>query len=342
MLILAIESSCDETSVAVVRDGREVLSNVVASQIEIHKLYGGVVPEIASRAHTEALSGCTSEALEKAAVTLDDIDAIAVTNCPGLIGALLTGLSFAKGLAYSAKKPLIPVHHIRGHVAASYLAFPELKPPFNALVVSGGHTSILGVDSYTDYRTIGYTRDDAAGEALDKAARVLGMPYPGGAAMDRMALEGDKNKIKFSVSHVDGAPYDFSFSGLKTSVINHVHTLEMKNIELTDDVKKDIAASFMNALVKTVTTRLEVLLETEKRPLVLAGGVAASKNLRMGLEDVCGKYGVELYLPPLKYCGDNAAMIGAQAFFEYENGNIADLDLNAYATAAADKLPKNH
>lgn len=339
MIILAIESSCDETSVAVVRDGREVLSNVVASQIEIHKLYGGVVPEIASRAHTEALSGCTSEALEKANLTLDEIDAIAVTNCPGLIGALLTGVSFAKGLAYSAKKPLIPVHHIRGHVAAAYLAFEELKPPFTALVVSGGHTSILSVDSYTDYKTIGYTRDDAAGETLDKAARVLGMPYPGGAAMDKMALEGDKKKIKFSVSHVDGAPYDFSFSGLKTSVINYVHTLEMKGITIDEQEKKDIAASFMNALVKTITTRLEVLLETDKRPIVLAGGVAASKNLRNALESLCEKHSVKLYLPPLKYCGDNAAMIGSQAYYEYQAKIKADLSLNAYATAAADKLP---
>ncbi|MBR6777337.1 MAG: tRNA (adenosine(37)-N6)-threonylcarbamoyltransferase complex transferase subunit TsaD, partial [Clostridia bacterium] len=218
MKILGIESSCDVTAASVVEDGRTVLSNIVASQAEVHALYGGVVPEIASRAHCEALSGVVREALEKASLTLEDIDAIAVTYAPGLIGALLTGLSFAKGLSYSCGKPLVPVHHIRGHVAANYIAHPDLKPPFIALVVSGGHTSLLKVDDYTRYQSIGQTRDDAAGEAFDKAARMLGLPYPGGAAMDRLASIGNKNAMKFSISHVDNCPFDFSFSGLKTAV----------------------------------------------------------------------------------------------------------------------------
>ncbi|HPE95231.1 MAG TPA: tRNA (adenosine(37)-N6)-threonylcarbamoyltransferase complex transferase subunit TsaD [Bacillota bacterium] len=332
MNILAIESSCDETSAAVVCDGRALLSCKVASQIEIHARYGGVVPEIASRAHTEALIPCVRQALDDANIAMDAIDAVAVTACPGLIGALLTGVSFAKGLAYSFGKPLIPVHHIRGHVAAAYLTNQDLKPPFTALVVSGGHTSLLQVDDYSSYRTVGRTRDDAAGEALDKAARVLGLPYPGGAKMDAMALLGDPESIKFSVSHVDGAPYDFSFSGLKTSVVNHMHTLEMKGIVLTEQEKNDIAASFMATLVKTLTSRLSALMDTQSRPIVLAGGVAASKNVRNEISSLCEKRKVKLYMPEMKLCGDNAAMIGAQGYYEYISGNIADLSLNARAS----------
>ena len=333
MKILGIESSCDETAASVVEDGRTVLSSVIASQAEVHALYGGVVPEIASRAHCEALSGVVREALEKASLTLDDIDAIGVTYAPGLIGALLTGLSFAKGLSYSCGKPLVPVHHIRGHVAANYIAHPDLKPPFIALVVSGGHTSLLKVNSYTEYESIGQTRDDAAGEAFDKAGRMLGLPYPGGAAMDRLASAGNKNAYKFTISHVENCPFDFSFSGLKTAVINQVHTMEQKGIELTDTFKADLAASFTEALVKSVCLRVDNLYDTiGAYPLVLAGGVAANSHLRAGLKALTDKKGVSLYLPPLSLCGDNAAMIASQGYFEYVSGASAELDLNAYAT----------
>ena len=337
MKILAIETSCDETSAAVVEDGRIMLSNVVASQVEIHARYGGVVPEIASRAHTEALSGIVGKALFDANSTLDDMEAIAVTNTPGLIGALLTGVSFAKGLAFSANKPLIPVHHIRSHVAANYIAHNELKPPFYALVVSGGHTSILSVDDYTSYSTIGVTRDDAAGEALDKAARVLGLPYPGGASMDKLSFIGDSSAMVFPQAHVDGAPFDFSFSGLKTAVINYVHKLQSRGIEINDSQKADIAAAYMHALTSVIADRLETLIKTkEKRNIVLAGGVAASNNLRNKLSAVCEKYGVGFYYPPLRLCGDNAAMVAAQAYYEYQSGSVASMNLNAFATSSTD------
>lgn len=342
MKILAIETSCDETSAAVVEDGRHLLSNIVASQVEVHARYGGVVPEIASRAHTEALSGTVSQALSQAQCTLDDIEVIAVTNTPGLIGALLTGVSFAKGLAYSSGKPLIAVHHIRSHVAANYLAHPTLEPPFYALVVSGGHTSILAVDSYTSYRTIGVTRDDAAGEALDKAARVLGLPYPGGASMDKLAFEGDSNAISFSEAHVSGAPFDFSFSGMKTAVINYTHKLESRKVEIDDKLRADIAASYMRALSATIADRLEALIkQNEKRNIVLAGGVAASKYLRNALTEVCERGGVGFYYPPIKLCGDNAAMVASQAYYEYIAGSRAGMNLNAYATSEADLSFKN-
>lgn len=333
MKILGIESSCDETAASVVEDGRNVLSNIVASQAEVHALYGGVVPEIASRAHCEALTGVVKEALEKAECTLNDIDAIAVTYAPGLIGALLTGLSFAKGLSFSCGKPLVPVHHIRGHVAANYIAHTDLKPPFIALVVSGGHTSLLKVDDYTCYTSIGQTRDDAAGEAFDKAARMLGLPYPGGAAMDRLASLGNKNAMKFTISHVDNCPYDFSFSGLKTAVINQVHTMQQKGIELTEEFKADLAASFTETLVKSICLRVDALYsQVGKLPLVLAGGVAANSHLRAGLKALAESKGVSLFLPPLSLCGDNAAMIASQGYFEYVSGSVADLKLNAFAT----------
>lgn len=333
MLVLGIESSCDETAAAVVRDGREMLSNVIASQVDIHALYGGVVPEIASRAHTEALYGVVENALSKASVSLSEIDAIAITYSPGLIGALLTGLSFAKGLSFSSGIPLVPVHHIRGHVAANFLVHPDLKPPFIALVVSGGHTSLLRVNSYTEYESIGQTRDDAAGEAFDKAARVLGLAYPGGLMMDRLASVGDKKAIKFSVSSVDGAEYDFSFSGLKTSVINYVHNEKARGREIDDAFKADVAASYTDALIRTITTRLELLMEREKAmPIVLAGGVAANSHLRKAVGDLAEKHGVKLFLPPLSLCGDNAAMIASQGFFEYMEGVRAPLSQNAFAT----------
>ena len=333
MKILGIESSCDETAASVVEDGRTLLSNVVATQIDIHALYGGVVPEIASRAHTEAISGVVTAALEKAGVTLDGIDAIAVTYAPGLIGALLVGLSFAKGLAYSSGKPLVPTHHIRGHVAANYLVSPELKPPFYALVVSGGHTSLMLVKDYTDYQIIGHTCDDAAGEAFDKVARVLGLPHPGGAAMDKLAAVGNRDAYKFSISTVHGSEFDFSFSGLKTSVINQVHTAEQRGVPADETFRADIAASFTKTLVGTVTSRLELLLGREERlPVVLAGGVAANSHLRKGIAELCEKYGVVSFMPPLRLCGDNGAMIASQGYFEYVAGHVAPLSQNAFAT----------
>lgn len=342
--VLAIESSCDETSVAIVKNGREKLSCATATQVDIHALYGGVVPEIASRAHTEAICSLTEKALKDANLTIDEIDAIGVTNTPGLIGALLTGVCFAKGLSYATKKPLIAIDHIKGHTAANYLCFPELEPPFTALVVSGGHTSLFAVESYTNYRVIGSTRDDAAGEVFDKAARVLGLPYPGGAAMDKLASEGDPKAMKFTVSHVEGSKYDFSFSGLKTAVINHVHRMEQKGEELDYKTKCDIAASMTYALIKTVTTRLEAYFEEypeiKNRPIVLAGGVAANSHLRKALTETTKKYGATLYQPPLSLCGDNAAMIAAQGFYEPILSEEEALKLNAYATARINPLKR--
>lgn len=336
MKILGIESSCDETAAAIVEDGRRVLSGVVASQVDVHALYGGVVPEIASRAHTEALCGVVNEALEKACLNINDIDAIAVTYAPGLIGALLTGLSFAKGLAYSCGKPLVPVHHIRGHIAANYISSPELKPPFIALVVSGGHTSLIKVEDYTRLTTIGVTRDDAAGEAFDKAARVLGLPYPGGAAMDRLASEGDKKRFPFTIGKVHDAEYDFSFSGLKTAVINLVHTMEMRGEKIEGPLKADIAASFTAAAVKTVCKGVEKLYESgERLPLVLSGGVAANSHLRAALKALTDKAGVGFFVPPLSLCGDNAQMIAAQGYYEFLDGKRAELAQNAYACMQA-------
>ncbi len=337
MYILGIETSCDETAAAVVRDGRELISSVVASQAETHALYGGVVPEIASRAHAEAISGVVGEALNRAGLTIGEIDAIAVTHAPGLIGALLTGLSFAKGLSYAADKPLVPTHHIRGHVAANYLVYPELSPPFYALVASGGHTSLMAVESYTDYRIVGVARDDAAGEAFDKAARVLGLPYPGGAALDRLASSGDADAVRFTSATVHGSEFDFSFSGLKTSVINYVHTVKARSGSdmLDEKIKADVAASFTKALINTITVRLEKLLdcETGKRfPLALAGGVAANTHLRKAVTDICALRGVRAFIPPLSLCGDNAAMIAAQGYYEFLAGNTAALNQNAYAT----------
>lgn len=336
MKILGIESSCDETAAAVVENGRQVLSSVVASQVDVHALYGGVVPEIASRAHTEALCNVVSEALEKSGLTVADVDAVAVTYAPGLIGALLTGLSFAKGLAYANSKPLVPVHHIRGHIAANYVAFPELKPPFIALVVSGGHTSLIRVEDYTRFTTIGVTRDDAAGEAFDKAARVLGLPYPGGAHMDKLATMGDKNAFAFTVGKVHDAEYDFSFSGLKTAVINLTHTLEMRGEKIEGELKANIAASFTKAAVNTVCRGVGALYEKgERLPLVLSGGVAANSHLRAALLKLTEEFGVEFYVPPLSLCGDNAQMIAAQGYYEFEAGARAGLAQNAFACMEA-------
>ncbi len=329
MKILAIESSCDETAAAVVEDGRKVLSNVVASQVPEHKIYGGVVPEIASRRHAEAISGVVNKALSDAELTLDNIDAVAVTYAPGLIGALLVGVNYAKGLSYGKKLPLIPVHHLRSHIAANYITHPDLKPPFFCLVVSGGNTMMVEVKDYTDFRIVGRTRDDAAGEALDKAARTMGIPYPGGLNMDKMAADGDSTAFKFPTPKVENCPYDFSFSGLKTSVINTIHNSEQKGIEVN---KKDLGASFMKAVSNCLCKNTEkAMLDFGHNTLVIAGGVSANSVLRRDITELCKKHKWKLYLPELSLCGDNAAMVGSQGYYEYLNGNVAGNDLNAYA-----------
>ncbi|ADU28130.1 tRNA (adenosine(37)-N6)-threonylcarbamoyltransferase complex transferase subunit TsaD [Ethanoligenens harbinense] len=329
MNILAFESSCDETAAAVVRDGREVLSSVIASQVETHRLYGGVVPEIASRQHVEVIAQLCAQALEEAGCTLDAIDAVAVTYAPGLIGALLVGVNFAKGLALARGLPLIPVHHLRGHIAANYLAHPNLTPPFLCLVASGGHSHIVQADDYTHFTVLGRTRDDAAGEAFDKAARALGFPYPGGVAIDRAAQSGNPDAIRFPRPQVNGAPYDYSFSGLKTAVLNYVHNAAQKGEAIC---KEDVAASFQAAVVDMLAHGfLLAAADTASTTLVLAGGVVANTALRRRIENDCAASGRRLYLPPLALCGDNAAMIGAQAYYEYQAGHTAGADLNACA-----------
>lgn len=334
MKILAIESSCDETAASVVEDGRKVLSNVVASQVKEHIVFGGVVPEIASRMHAEAISTVVEDALKEAECTIKDIDAIAVTYAPGLIGALLVGVNFAKGLSLSSGIPLIPVHHLRSHIAANYLTFPDLKPPFFCLVVSGGHTHMINVKSYTEFEIVGRTRDDAAGEALDKAARTMGLNYPGGLNLDRLAKDGDRTKYKFPRPRVEGSELDFSFSGLKTSVINLIHNAKQKGEELP---LNDLGASFLNAVVGCLTTNVEkAVLQTGHNKVVLAGGVSANSMLREDMKKLCDSHGWELYCPELKYCGDNAAMVGSQGYYEAQNKTYADLNLNAYATMPID------
>lgn len=332
MIILAIESSCDETAAAVVR-GREVLSNVVATQIEEHKIYGGVVPEIASRRHTEAIAQVVEKAVTDAGITYADLEAVAVTFAPGLIGALLVGVNFAKGLALSLNIPLIPVHHLRSHIAANYID-TELKPPFLCLMVSGGNTHVVMVEDYTRFRVIGRTRDDAAGECFDKAARTMGLSYPGGVNLDKIASVADEQKYKLPTPSIDGCPYDFSFSGLKTAVINLVHNAEQKG-EMIDvpvlaaTVRKKVCDMLIN---KT----LAAAEECDAHTIVLAGGVSANSELRERLEAEVKSRGLSFYCPPLKYCGDNAAMVGVQAAFEIERGNVAGADLNAAATMPID------
>lgn len=332
MLILAFESSCDETSVAVVEmseDVRIIRSNEIATQIATHALYGGVVPEIASRAHTEAISPLCYRALEKAGVTMDDIDAVAVTANPGLIGALLVGVNFAKGLASAYRKPLISVNHVKGHAAAAYLAYPDLNAPFFALVVSGGHTSLTEVKSPTDFTPVSRTRDDAAGEAFDKVARVLGLPYPGGAQMDKLASLGNPDAIKFPSAAIADS-LDFSFSGLKTAVLNYVNGLNQKGEELP---KEDIAASFTKSVTTSIVKNLEGAYERYGyRTLVMAGGVAANSHLRAAVEAFCERHSVRFCPVPLSLCGDNGAMIAAQGYFEAMAGNWADSSLNAKGT----------
>ena len=330
MKILAIESSCDETAAAVIEDGRKIISSVVATQVEEHKLYGGVVPEIASRRHCEAINGVVSETLERAELDFKGIDAIAVTYAPGLIGALLVGVNFAKGLSMSTGLPLVPVHHLRSHIAANYLAHQELKPPFLCLVVSGGHSHIVEVTDYTKMKVIGKTCDDAAGEAFDKAARTMGMPYPGGIHLDKAAQTGDDSAFKLPRPKVDGCPYDFSFSGLKTAVINQIHNAGQKGVTLPVN---DLSASFRKAVVDSLMDNFTRAAEDfGYKKLVLAGGVSANSLLRERAAEECQKRGWEYYYPPLELCGDNGAMVGSQAYYEYISGNIAGTSLNARAT----------
>ena len=329
-LILAIESSCDETSAAVVRDGRYVLSNVISTQIPIHKKYGGVVPEIASRSHTTALVPVVEEALFKANVSLDDIDAIAVTQGPGLIGALLTGVNYAKALAYAKKLPLIGVHHIHGHISANFIEHKELEPPFIALAVSGGHSHILKVLSYCEFTLMGATRDDAVGEAFDKVARVLDLGYPGGVKIDELAKEGNLDAYNFTTQLEREDNYDFSFSGVKTAVVNLCHNMEQKGIPVP---KADIAASFQKSVVRMLVEKaLKAAKDTECKKIVLAGGVAANSRLRQEIERMCASAQIELYYPSPILCTDNGAMIGSAGFYTLMNGRISDIDLNAFAT----------
>ena len=330
MNILAVESSCDETAVAIVRDGRQVLTDCIASQVELHRIYGGVVPEIASRKHIEAIYALADQALMEAGLTRDDVDAVAVTYAPGLIGAVLVGVNFAKAAAFAMGKPLIPVHHIRGHIAANYIAYPELEPPFLCLVVSGGHTMLVDVQDYTRMEILGTTLDDAAGECFDKVARVLGMPYPGGAALDKMALTGDDRKYELPRSRPGENPFNMSFSGLKTASLNLIHHAEQVGEDL--DIPS-LCASFSAAVSDTLAPRVVMALErTGYRKVAVAGGVAANSRIRGDLLRAAGELGAQVYLPPLRLCGDNGAMIGAQAYYEFLAGNVADMRLNAYAT----------
>ena len=330
LTLLSIESSCDETAVAIVRDGREILTDCISSQVELHKIYGGVVPEIASRKHIEAIYGLADQALQKANVRRSDIDAVAVTYAPGLIGAVLVGVNFAKAAALRLGVPLIPVHHIRGHIAANYLAYPELEPPFLCLVVSGGHTMILAVEDYTKMRILGQTRDDAAGESFDKVARVLGMPYPGGAALDRAAKAGCDTAYALPRSRQGENPYNMSFSGLKTASLNLIHHAQQVGEEL--DIP-GLCASFSSAVSDTLVPRAQLALEqTGYRKIAIAGGVAANSRIRRDILAMAEKMGAQVYMPPLSLCGDNAAMIGSQAYYEFLAGNTAGMELNAYAT----------
>ena len=325
--ILAIESSCDETSAAVVLNGREILSNVIASQISTHEQYGGVVPEVASRMHIEAISGVVEEALLKANITLENIDAIGVTYGPGLVGALLVGLQFAKGLAFASKKPLVGVNHIEGHICANYIQHKDLKPPFISLVVSGGHTFIVHVKDYGIYEVIGQTRDDAAGEAYDKVARALGLGYPGGPKIDKLAKEGNPKAITFPKANFHEETLDFSFSGVKSAVLNYLNKCNMQNIEIN---KADVAASFQQAVVDVLKDN--VLLTCKKKnidTIAIAGGVASNSTLRETLINEAGKKGIKVLFPTPILCTDNAAMIGSAAYFNFINGKVNDLNLNA-------------
>lgn len=335
MRILGIESSCDETAAAVVEDGRKVLSNVVATQIKEHIVYGGVVPEIASRMHTQAICAVVEKALKDAGTGFDGIDAIAVTYAPGLIGALLVGVNYAKGLSMSTGLPLVPVHHLRSHIASNYITHPDLEPPFLCLVVSGGHSHIVEVKSYTEFSVIGATCDDAAGECMDKAARALGLDYPGRVNLDKASLDGDAGRYKFPYPKVDGSEYDFSFSGLKTAAVNLIHNSEQKGE--TIDIA-DFGASYISAVVRCLCDNTEkAAVNFGYNKIVLAGGVSANSRLRAKMNELCDNHGRKLYMPELKYCGDNGAMVGAQGYYEFLSGNIASLSLNACATMPIDE-----
>ncbi len=332
MLVLGIESSCDETAAAVVKDGRKVLSNIISSQIDIHTLYGGVVPEIASRKHIERINYVIEEALSKAGTTLSEIDVISVTYGPGLVGALLVGVNAAKAIAYAAKKPLVGVHHITGHIAANYIEHENLKPPFLCLVVSGGHTHLVQVDGYNEFKIIGRTHDDAAGEAFDKVARAIGLGYPGGPKIDKLAKEGNPYAIEFPRAKIDGHEFDFSFSGLKSAVLNYLNTCEMKNIEINT---ADIAASFQQAVIDVLVSRaLRAANQLSNGQIAVAGGVAANSSLRASMQESCNKNGIKLYYPSPVYCTDNAAMIGVQGYYIYMAGERSGLDLNAVPNLA--------
>lgn len=330
MKILAFESTCDETAVAVVEDGRKILTDQIRSQAQLHAIYGGVVPEIASRCHVEAISLLAQQAIEAAGITRKEIDAVAVSYAPGLIGAVLVGVNFAKACAAALQVPLVPVHHIRGHIAANYLAYPELEPPFLCLAISGGNSLLVDVRDYTDMKILGCTRDDAAGECFDKTARVLGLPYPGGRPIELLSQGGDDTKYVFPIGHVEGHPYDMSFSGLKTAVINLVHNAEQKGEELD---RPSLAASFTKAVSDSLVPRtMQAAEELGYDKIVVAGGVAANKRIRADFTEASARAGRKLYIPPLKLCGDNGAMIGAQGYYEYLAGTRAGSDLNAYAT----------
>ena len=336
VLILAIESSCDETSAAVVKNGKEVLSNIISSQISTHKRYGGVVPEIASRRHTENINAVVKEAMEKSGLSLSDIDAIAVTYAPGLIGALLVGTSFAKGLSMATGKPLVPVHHIAGHIASNYIAHKDLKPPYLCLVASGGHSHIVEILDYTKFRVVGRTRDDAAGECFDKVGRVIGFPYPAGKFIDDAAKNGDANFYKLPKPVVNGSVYDFSFSGLKTAVINMAHNAEQKGETLHRD---NMAASFQKTVAEILTEKtILAAKDLGYKTIALAGGVSANSGVRQKLSEECEKNGFSLYMPPLSLCGDNAAMIACQGYYDFLAGKRADESLNAIATLSLENI----
>lgn len=327
ILILGIESSCDETAAAVIKNGRTVLSNVISSQIDLHKLYGGVVPEIASRKHIEKINQVIETALEEAEVTLEDIDAIAVTYGPGLVGALLVGVAEAKAISYAANKPLVGVHHIEGHVSANYIEHPDLEPPFLCLIVSGGHTHLVMVNDYGKYEIIGRTRDDAAGEAFDKVARAIGLGYPGGPKIDKLSKEGNPHAITFPQGHIADAPYDFSFSGVKSAVLNHINSCKMKGEEIN---RADIAASFQESVVDVLAKRTVLAAKhLGVNKIALAGGVASNQGLRAKMDEVCTKNNFSLYYPSPIFCTDNAAMIGVAGYYEFINGTRHGLDLNA-------------
>ncbi len=330
MKILAFESTCDETAVAVVEDGRHILTNQIFSQAQLHAVYGGVVPEIASRCHVESISLLAQRAIEAAGITRAEIDAVAVSYAPGLIGAVLVGVNFAKAAALSLGVPLIPVHHIRGHIAANYLAYPELEPPFLCLAISGGNTILVDVRGYTDMKILGATRDDAAGECFDKTARVLGLPYPGGKPIDELSRGGDDGKYVFPLAHVAGHPYDMSFSGLKTAVINLAHHAEQTGEELD---RASLAASFTKAVSDSLVPRtMQAVKELGYKRLAVAGGVAANSRIRKDFHDAAERENIDLFIPPLKLCGDNGAMVGSQGYYEYLAGTRAGSDLNAYAS----------